>query len=229
MKITWIGQAGLLFETENKKIIVDPYLSDSVAKVQPHNFRRINVDNRFLELKPDIIILTHNHLDHTDKETLCHYLDKKSEVIVLAPYSAWRETKKFGGFKNNYVLFESGTSWTEQNIVFRAVKAEHSDNYAIGVIISAERKNFYITGDTLYSERVFESMPKMKFEAVFLPINGTGNNMNMADAAKFSERVGAKYTVPIHFGMFDDIKAKNFICKNRIIPEIYKEILLEKT
>ena len=37
MKITWLGQAGLYIETEGLKIIVDPYLSDSVVKVNPRN------------------------------------------------------------------------------------------------------------------------------------------------------------------------------------------------
>ena len=99
MKITWLGQAGLLFETCDKKIIIDPYLSDSVAKVQPQNYRRIPVDERFLQIKPDIIVLTHNHMDHTDKETLCHYLSENSKVLVFSPYSAWQEVRKFGGLK----------------------------------------------------------------------------------------------------------------------------------
>ena len=37
MKITWLGQAGLLFETNGKTILIDPYLSDSVAQIEPHN------------------------------------------------------------------------------------------------------------------------------------------------------------------------------------------------
>ena len=37
MKVTWISQAGLLFENENIKIMVDPYLSDSVVKINPKN------------------------------------------------------------------------------------------------------------------------------------------------------------------------------------------------
>lgn len=32
MKITWLGQAGLLFETGETTILVDPYLSNSVEK-----------------------------------------------------------------------------------------------------------------------------------------------------------------------------------------------------
>ena len=73
MKITWLGQAGLLFEVADKKILVDPYLSNSVAKIQPQNYRRVQVDEDFLRIKPDIILLTHNHMDHTDTETLKYY------------------------------------------------------------------------------------------------------------------------------------------------------------
>ena len=224
MKIVWLGQAGLLIETKGKIILVDPYLSDGVAKIQPHNHRRVPVDERFFKVKPDVIVLTHNHADHTDKETLCRFLDENSEVLVLAPYSSWQEVRKFGGLKNNYVTFNSGTMWTESGIVFKAVCAEHSDEYAIGVIISAEGKNYYVTGDTLYSERVFESLPDVLYEAVFLPVNGTGNNMNMADAEKFAERVSAKYIVPIHFGLFDNVNPKELRVDNKIVPVIYREI-----
>ena len=220
MKITWLGQAGLLFETENKKIIVDPYLSVNVKNVEPKNYRRVPVDERFLKISPDVIVITHNHLDHLDKETLKYYLTDDANCLVLAPNGGWQEIRKFGG-NSNYVLFNNGTTWTEGNITFTAVKAEHSDPYAIGVIIQAEGKNYYITGDTLYNEQVFESLPGVELEAVFLPVNGVGNNMNMADATKFAKRVNAKYTVPFHIGMFDDLTAKDFECEHKVVPKIF--------
>ena len=68
--------------------------------------------------------------------------------------------------------------------------------------------------------------PEQGIYALFLPINGVGNNMNMTDAVRFSERVNAEKTVPIHFGMFDELTAEDFSCENKVIPEIYKEILL---
>jgi L-ascorbate 6-phosphate lactonase len=64
MKIIWLGQAGLLFEKEGFTIMIDPYLSNSVEKVNPKNFRRVAVEERFFEVKPDVMIFTHNHLDH---------------------------------------------------------------------------------------------------------------------------------------------------------------------
>ena len=54
MKITWIGQAGLILKSQGKTVIVDPYLSDSVKKVNPHNYRRVPVDTNLFGIKPDI-------------------------------------------------------------------------------------------------------------------------------------------------------------------------------
>ncbi len=225
MKITWLGQAGLLLESGSTVILIDPYLSDSVGELQPHCHRREPVDERFLALKPDIIVLTHNHLDHTDPQTLQHYLSKDSAVCVLASGNAWDNVRgRFGGIGNNYVRFNRGTEWTEKGIRFRAVYAEHSDSCAIGIIITLDDKVLYVTGDTLYNEQIFCDLPE-KIDAVFLPVNGVGNNMNMEDARRFCERIGAP-AIPLHCGLFDEKDMHSFAYSKAVIPEFYKEILL---
>ena len=226
MKITWLGQAGLLFETNGVKIIVDPYLSDSVETIEPHFWRRVSVDESFLKLVPDIIVLTHDHLDHTDPDTLKHYLGENTEVCVLASGNAWDKVRKmFGGIKNNYVELNRGTEWTEKGIRFQAVHAEHSDHRAIGVIIEAEGNIYYVTGDTLYNKRIFDDLPD-HIDYVFLPVNGVGNNMNMKDATRFCGRIGA-VAVPLHCGLFDEKDLNDFEYDNKIVPEFYKEIKLK--
>lgn len=224
MKIIWLGQAGLLFETKNLKIMIDPYLSDSVGKINPKKYRRVAVDESFFKIKPDVMIFTHNHLDHYDPETVERFITENSNITVLAPKSVWDEVRKIGG-NNNYVLFNRHTSWTESGIKFTAVKAEHSDITPIGVIIDDGERKYYITGDTLYNEEIFEDIPDNIY-ALFLPVNGVGNNMNMTDASLFAKRVNAQKTVPMHIGMFDELNADDFKCKNKVIAEIYKEIKL---
>lgn len=223
MKITYLGQAGLLFEIDGKKVIIDPYLSDNVKNYEPKNYRRQPIDESYLNITPDVIVVTHNHLDHLDKETLKYYLTEETSALVLAPNGAWQELRKFGG-DSEYVMFNVGTVWTYGNVKFTAVYAEHSDPCAIGVILSAEGKNYYITGDTLYNENVFRSLPEEAIYALFLPVNGKGNNMNMEDAAEFAKRIAPNFVIPFHIGMFDELSAKDFSLENKVIPEIYKEI-----
>ena len=222
MKVTYLGQAGLLFENDDIKIMIDPYLSNSVEKINPKNYRRVAVDESFFDIKPDVMIFTHSHLDHYDPETVKRFITKDSNILVLAPKSVWDEVRKLGG-NNNYVLFNRHTSWTENGVKFTAVMAEHSDSTPVGIIIDDGKKKYYVTGDTLYNEEIFEDIPEDIY-ALFLPVNGVGNNMNMCDATRFAKKVNAKYTVPIHIGMFDELSAEEFKCDNKIIPEIYKEI-----
>ena len=224
MKITFLGQAGLLFDLDGIKVMIDPYLSNSVEKVEPKNYRRQPIDESCFDVKPDILILTHNHLDHTDPETLEKLFSKHNGICVLASGNAWQTVRKFGG-DNNYVMFNRGTVWTQKRIKFEAVHAEHSDDRAIGVIISYGGSNYYITGDTLYNKKVINDI-NLPIDAVFLPINGAGNNMNMTDAARFAEIIKAKVAVPVHFGMFDNLNPEDFNFKNKVIPQIYKEIKL---
>ena len=224
MKCIWLGQAGFLFRKDGFKIMVDPYLSNSVERINPKNYRRVPVNESFFEIKPDVMIFTHNHLDHYDPETVEKFITENSDILVLAPKSVWDEVRKIGG-NNNYVLFNRHTSWTENGIKFTAVKAEHSDSAPIGVIIDDGEKKYYITGDTLYNEEIYEDIPDDIY-ALFLPVNGVGNNMNMTDATHFAKRVNAEKTVPIHIGMFDELTTEEFDCVNKVIAEIYKEIEL---
>ena len=224
MKITWLGQAGFMMETNGKTVIIDPYLSDSVEKIEPQNKRRVPVDESFLKVRPDIIVLTHDHMDHTDPETLVHYLPYGENITVLAPYNAWQKARKFGGANNNYVMFNRHTRWTQDGIEFYAVKAEHSDLMGVGVIVKAEGKTYYFTGDTLYNDDIFSDLPDC-IDYVFLPVNGKGNNMNMTDGAKFCQKIGAK-AIPMHCGLFDSFDLNDFPYENKIVPTFYKEIEL---
>ena len=227
MRITWLGQAGLLFERDGACVMIDPYLSDSVCKVNPLNFRRVPVDERFFDVTPDVMIFTHDHLDHYDPETAPRFFEKTDkQMTVLCPTSVWQKARTHG-CGHNYVQFNRHTEWTEYGLRFKAVRAEHSDPHAIGVVIEdlVERKTYYVTGDTLYNPTIAQDLPE-GIDVIFLPVNGVGNNMNATDAARFSALTGAKKAVPLHVGMFDEKAPDIFESANRVLPEIYKEIKL---
>ena len=228
MKCIWLGQAGLLFDFNGFIILVDPYFSDSAAEKNNTGKRRVQPDMGFLDVKPDVLVLTHDHLDHADPETLDYILHKWNSICVLASKNAWQRVRQYGG-GHNYVLFDRKTEWTQGPVRFCAVHAQHSDSHAIGFVIDYKEKVFYITGDTLYHHLVIEDIKALnkRIDAVFLPVNGVGNNLNMCDAARFAKEIDAIKVVPVHFGMYDTIlPEKDFHCENMIVPSVYREICL---
>jgi L-ascorbate 6-phosphate lactonase len=230
MKVTWLTQAGLLFENGNVKIMVDPYLSDSVAKtLDPKKKRRIEANLSYLDAAPDVILITHDHLDHLDPETLRPILERaKKPITVLAPFGAWGKLREMGG-EHNYVMLNPHSVWTESGVTFYAVHAEHSDPTAVGFIIDDQKKTYYVSGDTLYNYDVIDDVLDLVEDGVdyaFLPINGKGNNMNAHDAADFAYEIEAKHAIPLHYGLFDDISPDEFDFEDKIILEAYKEISL---
>ena len=71
-----------------------------------------------------------------------------------------------------------------------------------------------------YNEAIFKEIPD-DIDTVFLPVNGVGNNMNLTDAKRFAKRIGAKKAVPIHFGMFDELKAEEVMINWENTHEFY--------
>ena len=228
MKITWLGQAGLLFERRGVTVMIDPYMSNYVEKVQPANYRRTPINETFFNIDPDIMIFTHDHIDHYDPETAPVFFKKsKKQMSVLGPTSV--RAKAMGDLcGQNYILFDKYTSVTLEGFRFTATRAAHSDPYAIGVVIEdlVESRVYYVTGDTLYNSRIFDSLPDVgrNIDVLFLPVNGVGNNMNMTDAARFAKQMRAMTVVPYHFGMFDELDPKDFECRNKVIPTAWEEI-----
>ncbi len=206
MKITWLSHSGLLFESDKITILVDPYLSDSLSKTYPEKARRAPVMEKYFDVEPDVILLTHAHRDHLDPETLSRFLcEGRTQKTILASPAAYKKVQEFGG-EHNYVMLDAHSVWSIQGITFYSVRAAHSEDGACGFIIDDGEKTYYIAGDTLYNYDVIDDVLDLVETGVdyaFLPINGRGCNMNAKDAADFAYEIGAHFAIPVHYGLID--------------------------
>ena len=228
MKLMWLGQNGFLFDFDGIKIMIDPYLTDSLSKQDKIFSRRIKVNKKLFKARPDVIILTNGHLDHADNDSLIRlmkYVSKK-RVLMLSCESVYNDITTIPALSSaNHIMFEKNSEWTVGNINIRAVTAKTDDKSAFGVIITnfADNKKYYIAGDTLYNKLVLDSLDEDIY-ASFIPINGEYGSMNVTDAKRFALKMKSRFFVPIHFGMFDKIDPKLFDLTNAIIPKPYKII-----
>jgi L-ascorbate metabolism protein UlaG (beta-lactamase superfamily) len=206
MKFTWIGQGGILFESNNYRLAVDPYLSDIVER--KHGVTRIapppmSVD----ELRPDSVFCTHNHLDHFDPETISKVSEKFLNCVFAGPESVAIKCEELKISSERIKRMRVGKEVFLGGFRLKALPAFHSDPDAVGIFMECEDKKIYISGDTEYKNDLPRSVMKFignEIDMMFICINGRLGNMNSDDALKMTEYLRPATAVPFHYGMFKE-------------------------
>lgn len=89
-RLWWLGQSGYLLQWNGKRVLIDPYLSDSLtkkyAKTEKQHIRMSELVVR-PELLRNISVVTssHNHTDHLDAETLVPVLKNNPGIKFIIP------------------------------------------------------------------------------------------------------------------------------------------------
>lgn len=194
MKIRFLGQSGYAIRTEKTQIIIDPYLSDSVNRVAGRP-RALPIPMQPGDICCDAVICTHDHLDHLDPDTVAA-IPRGQLFITTNEGKAHLESL---GQTNVKVLLV-GDSITVGDMDITAVFADHTVE-AFGLIVQAEGKTLYFSGDTLYHEKLFD-IAGYHPDLAFLCINGRLGNMNAQEAVQVANHIRAKVSIPNHYDMF---------------------------
>lgn len=197
IKIKWIGQNGYILTDGKTEICIDPYLSDMVERIQGIK-RMVKAPFEPEKLKSDVVICTHNHIDHIDTDAIA--LMKKEKILFLAPQNAEEILKKCGVI--NYETFDIGKTIKKDDFTFTAVYAKHSIS-AVGIIIRYQDITMYFSGDTLYSKEL-EKLKSFDIDVSFICINGKLGNMNVNEAVKLTKILEPRVAIPTHYGMFEN-------------------------
>lgn len=194
MKIRPLGQSGYILKTKSTEVIIDPYLSDSVNRVAGRP-RLLPIPIDPSEILCDAVICTHDHLDHLDPDTVSHI--NENQLFIT---TAEGKEKLISLGKTNVKALSMGETLKIGDITLTAVFADHTVE-AFGLIVNAENKTLYFSGDTLFNERLFE-ISEYKPDMTFICINGRLGNMNVDEALTVAKKIGAETNIPNHYDMF---------------------------
>ncbi len=192
--ITWLGQGGYLLDDGETRIVIDPYLSDAVEKVSGKK-RLYPPPVAPEQLKCDLVICTHDHLDHLDPD-LVEELDPSQ--AFAGPDSCTAHLRQLG--RNNLFPLNRGSTMAMGNFALTAVFADHTTD-SIGLMVNHNGHVLYFSGDTLYSERLLE-LSAFHPELVLICINGKLGNMNVQEAVQLTEALAPKVGIPAHYDLF---------------------------
>jgi L-ascorbate metabolism protein UlaG (beta-lactamase superfamily) len=219
LKVYALGQTGYIFNFDEFKVIIDPYLSEYVAikygnhlkkmisnPIDPSNIKDINV-----------ILLTHAHEDHCDPFTLKPLLKGNKSAKVFGTYECLKVFKEFGlpteSFQVSDELNFSSSKVFIESIVSAHPRIEYSDNYSsmyLGYIMRFEDLIIYHPGDTIPHKKINESLPQ-SIDWAFLPINernyfrereGIIGNMTPREALTWCDELNVRHLVPTHWDTF---------------------------
>ena len=187
LDIFFIGHGSLMFTFGGKTIHVDPTgMFGDYAKLP----------------KADLVLITHEHLDHFDPKALALITTEKTRIVATATVS--KELP-------NCIVMKNGDTITLEGLTIEAVPAYnlvhvrspgqpfHPKGVGNGYVITFADKRVYVAGDT-------ENTPEMKalknIDIAFLPMNlpYTMTPEMVADAAK---TFMPKVLYPYHFGETD--------------------------
>src|SRR6188768_747478 len=90
LHVWWLGQSGFLVEWQGKRVLFDPYLSDSLTKkyAQSHHphvriTEQVIAPGRLENIS--VVLASHAHTDHLDLETLPPLFEANPQAKFIIP------------------------------------------------------------------------------------------------------------------------------------------------
>jgi L-ascorbate 6-phosphate lactonase len=200
--IFWLAQAGFAFKTARRIVYLDPYLSD-VVETRFGFKRMMSAPIRADEVRADLILCTHEHLDHMDTDAL-PVIARNTEARFAGPVECMKEFERLGIPRDRCVLLEENQTTEIAGIAVTGVYADHGEYApdALGLVLELDGIRIYHTGDTAYRPEQMRTAAGMRPDVLIPCINGAFGNMDSRDAACLTRDVSPRLAIASHFWMF---------------------------
>lgn len=226
VSLYWLGQAGFLIQGAGLTLLIDPYLSDSLAekyrgKPLPH-IRMMPAPIAVAELPPvDLVLCTHAHTDHMDPGTLAPLLARQPQTRLISPRAKLAEAMTRGGVgADRIITIEAGESLAPlPGLTLRATRAAHEalerdangDHLFLGFGITLGGATVFHAGDSIPFGGQVEEVRALGAAIALLPVNGRSEalaaqrvpgNFHLAEAITLTAVAGIPTLLAHHFDMF---------------------------
>ena len=222
LHLWWLGQSGFLLMYRGQKILLDPYLSDSLtekyaATDKPHLRMSARVINPELLTGISAVTSSHQHTDHLDAQTLLPLRAGNKDLVMIIPEAIRAlAAERLDGPSTWPVGLDAGEKYEVGVFTFYAVPAAHNTlekdeagkHKYLGYVIKMGPWTVYHSGDTLWYEGMTALLKPWRINIALLPINGdiperrVAGNLNCREAAGLAHAIDAEVVIPCHYDMF---------------------------
>ena len=199
LTVTRIVHAAVILDFRGTRVLVDPWYSPN-PPLGPRETIGIALD----KLPPMRgILITHQHDDHFDVETLENYPDKSVRVVV--PKGLGERIRAMG--YEDVVEVEDWEQTQIGNVILMAVPASHSVREN-GYVLQGDSVTVYVAGDTLFDAKSFAAIAEIfpSIDVALLPVGGyrmLGRQLDMTpeQAARAFTILKPHHAIPYHYGL----------------------------
>jgi L-ascorbate metabolism protein UlaG (beta-lactamase superfamily) len=218
----WLGQSGYLIQYKGKRILVDPYLSESLTEKykdtdKPHTRISERVIDPASLPRIDFITSSHNHTDHLDAATIIPILNSYPDCQLVIPEANRAFVSERLKIDPSLPIgLDAGEVYSKDDIRFLAIPAAHNSldqnpegkHIYLGYMIQLGSFTIYHAGDTLLYEGIEKWIQVFSPDLALLPINGNdptrkvAGNLNAREAVGLSKVCKIPMVIPCHYDLF---------------------------
>lgn len=202
--IWWLGQAGFVFKTPAGKVVyLDPYLSNAVERL--FGFKRLSLPPITAEkVRANLVVLTHEHADHLDPDTLPVIAINNPACRFAAPVGCISGLNEAGVDDKVRVTLEADRQYDLDGVVIHATAAEHGhlSPTALSLMLDFDGIHILCTGDTIFRPQSLKPLYETRPDVLLPCINGVFGNMGPVDAAMLTQAASPRHVIPCHYGTF---------------------------
>lgn len=209
MKIRFLGHSAVYIETEDKKILIDPWIKGNpVAKLDM---------NTVLSMKPDYLLVTHGHFDHGLEDGI--EISKRTGAKLVGYVEMMQYASQKGA---TTVPMNIGGYIQDGDLKIHMFQAYHTCPYgtATSFVISDGKRSIFHAGDTGLTMDFQIVSKKYNLSLAILPIGGRFT-MRYDDVDIAKELLRAQRYIGIHYDTFPLIKIDKEEARSYI--ELYQE------
>lgn len=204
LRLWWLGQAGFAFKTSaGTTVFADPYLSDAVERLA--GFKRLSLAPIAPEeVRADVVVLTHEHEDHLDPDTVPVVARNNPDCVFAGPEGCRKGLLQAGLSPDRFLLLEPNGKREFRDLTIHSAPADHGgfSPSALALVLECAGVRVMLTGDSSLRPDLFRPLLDLRPDLLLPCINGGFGNMSHTDAARLVEIVRPRYAIPCHFWTF---------------------------
>jgi len=218
IKFIWYGHSVLLMRVNNKTLLIDPMLGSNAAPVAPFAIKRFSANTLdIIDSLPeiDLVLLTHDHYDHLDYDSIQKLIPKVKQFYValgtarhLIKWGVAADSIQEFDWWDEHIFNDTQITFTPSRHFSGRGLTDRAKSLWGGWVFKTRTENIYFSGDGGYGKHFVMVGEKLgPFDFGFMECGQYNEywhqiHMYPGEAVQAAIDAKVKHIMPVHWAGF---------------------------